>query len=169
MRFRVQATLLPFLFATQLGYLAGCAAPTTNPLPATGSGCGSVAATSYGYGRWGDGVAIAVWADTDGGLGAGGGTSAGTARYHGFMTAPTGERIDWVCETAEAGRGKVVVNGTEYDLAKGSLFLVSVTDGAVRQLRRDLSHVTPSAEGLKALARDDPDVAAFVAAARAAP
>jgi hypothetical protein len=85
------------------------------------------------------------------------------------MTAPTGERVDWVCETTAGGRRRVIINGTGYDLADGPLFLVSVKDGAVRQLRRDLSRVPPSAEGLRALAHGDPEVAAFVAGARAAP
>ena len=53
-----------------------------------------------------------------------------------------------------------------YDLANGSLFLASSkgNDVQVRQLKRELG-MAPEAEAFEGLAKDDPDVAGFVAAA----
>ena len=155
------------LVAVGLVPLAGCwLGSNRHPLPATGAGCGAVGASSVGYGRWADGVAVAVWADSDFGYGAGGTTSAGRVRYDGFVTAQTGERVDWTAQVAGPGRGEVVINGVRYDLADGSLFLVAVAGGTVRQLGRDLSRLAPEMVSFEALARDDAELRAFVATAK---
>ena len=148
--------------------IAGCwLASGGNSLPTTGVGSGAVGSSSVSYGRWSDGLAIAVWADTNWQYGSNGETSAGRARYSGFASTQTGERLDWSCQIVGPGRGEVFLNGVRYDLADGSLFLVSVKTGTVQQLQRDLTGVSPDLASLEALGRDDPDVRAFVATAKA--
>jgi hypothetical protein len=84
---------------------------------------------------------------------------------------PTGgQRIDWTCTTSDLKTGTVTINGTNYQLADGGLFLITPGDPTeVVQLRRDLSAVEGSQQGLEKLARDDPEVAAFVTGETVAP
>jgi hypothetical protein len=66
-----------------------------------------------------------------------------------------------------AGDGRTVkfsLDGKEYDLSKGNLFLVRTKGGKteVEQLSRDLSAVNPDVESCKDFARKDPAVSKFV-------
>src|SRR5436190_8279069 len=73
------------------------------------------------------GVPFVVWSDLPNGAGGHGGTSAGGAGafYDGSQHASDGRRIDFRATTTDGKSGHITIAGVEYDLAKGSLFLVS--------------------------------------------
>jgi hypothetical protein len=59
----------------------------------------------------------------------------------------------------------MMIHGSSYELAKGSLFLVSTRDGKVevRQVQRDLLKVKPDQESVEKLLKDDAEVGSFFA------
>ena len=148
--------------------LLGCSSKPTSPVSQrTGStGKLTIGETSVWYGTKGNAVAVVVWSDTPGAAGGGTGTSSGTTGGSGYITSH-GQRLEINWESAEGGTGKVTLGGTTYDLAKGAVFLVSTQDGklSVVQLQHDLSQIKPTVESFESLAKADPDIAAFVAAA----
>jgi hypothetical protein len=89
-----------------------------------------------------------------------------TVHAQGNCRSTGGASVVWRWETADGKSGAVTVNGVSYDLANGPLFLVSAkgNDVQVRQLKRELG-MAPEAEAFEGLAKDDPDVGGFVAAA----
>jgi len=73
-------------------------------------------------------------------------------------------RIEFTCETKDGKSGKATIEGRDYDLANGTLFLVSAHGGQhrVKQLKRDVSHLQ-SAPELKEFGKSDPDIVGFFA------
>jgi hypothetical protein len=80
-----------------------------------------------------------------------------------------GERhVQWEWDTADGQTGTVLIDDVRYDpAAGGSVFLIS-TAGQVRvnEVQHDLSQLKSDSESLKALAREDPAVARFLAEAQ---
>src|SRR5262249_44734558 len=113
------------------------------------------------YCLWQNRVALVVFTDVTGGGSAGIGPPG--PKYHWEAAAPDARRIAWACETDAGSSGRVTINGQEYELAQGPLFLVSVGGEKthVSQLRRDFGKMEPGQ--VHSLPRDDPDVAAFIA------
>jgi hypothetical protein len=93
------------------------------------------------------------------------GLFSGTAR--GFFSFAEGKRINWAWRAPREKGGNFDIDGTAYDLAKGTLLLVSTKDGQVHvtQLDVDLSQVQPNTRGFEALAKKDPRIAQFIAEA----
>jgi hypothetical protein len=91
-------------------------------------------------------------------------TSRGGSGYH---RANDGRKVEWQCETSDGKTGSVKINGRAYDLAQGSLFLVSTKGGDVRvlQLKRDTLKLKVGnvQDSLETLIRSDEDIAPFYA------
>src|SRR5262249_23663243 len=62
------------------------------------------------------------------GTGSGGGCGAS----HGKLHAKDGREIGWSCSTRDGTSGSVVIDGQEFDLAHGALFLISTKDKPTR-------------------------------------
>jgi hypothetical protein len=80
-------------------------------------------------------------------------------RAEGYAFAKDGRRMDFKLETTDGTRSvKFSVNGKEYDLAMGGLFLVRIKDKntQVEQLKADLSAVPPDVESCKRFVRANP-------------
>lgn len=154
-----------------LGGLVGLAGCGHRPVPPqrpanTDTGGYSIGGTGARYGFWDGKLAVVVWFDTDDSSQGFGGEGP-TAAYMGLFAPPNGRRFHWSCRTSDGKTGTVVIDNQQFALAKGALFLVS-TDGGktgVQQLSRDLVPFNPDKEGLERLAKEDPDVARFVAEA----
>ena len=133
--------------------------------------------TSAFYGQWGDGISYIVWTDRCrdwDGTGMAKHTPKGEHdEYRAVQDAGDGKRIEIhfeMEETEEGRKGTLTINGVGYDLAKGSLFLVT-TKGPqpeVVQLNRDTlalrafnAHYT-----FEELGKTVPEVAAFLAKAK---
>lgn len=132
-----------------------------------GGGATSVGDTSVQYvsispdGR----ISLLIWSDLTGQSGSSSegdlfGYSAG-----GFFSSPDGRRVDWKWKAPKEKGGDFQINGTPYDLANGTLFLVSTKGGRVlvTQLDVDLSKVPSDKQGFEALAKKEPNVAQFTA------
>jgi hypothetical protein len=148
--------------------LAGCgrsAVPPQRP-PFTDTGGCSVGGTGPRYGSWGGKLAVVVWFDTDDSSQGFAGEGP-AAVYQGVFAPLDGRRFDWRCRTSDGKTGTLLIDGQEYDMAKGALFLVSTKGGktGVQQISRDLTPFNPDKESLERLAKEDPDVARFVAEA----
>jgi len=82
-------------------------------------------------------------------------------KSEGYASAKDGRREDWKFETTDGGRSvKFSVNGKEYDLSSGGLFLVKTKGGKteVEQLNQDLSAVQPDEESCRSFVRKDPAI-----------
>jgi len=112
-------------------------------LPAIGAGDFSVGETNATFGSWGDGTAVIVWSAIPAGN-TGSGTAGSAATYNGLHLAPDGGRVEWDCTTDDGRTGSVTINGEDYELDVGSLFLVSVEgeETKVVQLDRDTLQLT---------------------------
>jgi len=103
--------------------------------------------------------------------GSGGNLSVGPTQK-GQLPTPDGRSIEWSCNSPDGFRGTVSIDGQEFDLTKGALFLVS-TNGdknKIEQLPVDLSKLQGSdvAQTLEALSEGEPKIAEFLKPSRSA-
>lgn len=122
--------------------------------------------TSYTFLHWKEGLRVMIWYDITENVGShgSGSTSDPIHREEGYASASDGRRVDWWLETTDGQTATFSMNGQQYDLSRGGLFLVT-TKGAgiqVRQLNRDLSAIPPTVEGCETFAQSDPDVSSFI-------
>jgi hypothetical protein len=135
-----------------------------------GGGTNSVGDTTVQYvSMRGDGaVNLLIWSDAFRSAGTHAESALfGSPRVEGFFTSVDGKRISWTWKAPSERGGDFQLNGTSYDLANGTVFLVSTKGGQVRvtQLDVDLSTVQANKQGFEAFAKDQPRVAQFVAEA----
>jgi hypothetical protein len=92
--------------------------------------------------------------------------SGGDGKFGGHLHANDGSEIDWSCTTQDGHSGKVIVESHEFDLAQGTLFLVSTRENPIRfdQLAVDMGRLQAcsDAKKLPELAEADPQIAAFL-------
>src|SRR5262245_17349560 len=105
-------------------------------------------------------VYLVLAADGCSGVGSGSGPTA-----RGQLSAVDGRKITWSCTTQEGTSGTVTIDGQQFDLAKGAVFLVSAKENKtkVQQLAVDMSKLQggPVQDKLPALADTEPGIAAF--------
>jgi len=101
---------------------------------------------------------------------AAGSHSGGEGDFRGYLLTRDGAHIDWACSTPDGKSGKVKVNGQEFNLAGGALFLVSTTEKPLRveQLAVAAGELQACADGKKfpGLAKAEPRIASFVESCR---
>jgi hypothetical protein len=134
-------------------------------LTLTGGGSTFVGQTSVDYRRSTKGLALVIWWDSDGpGESASESGPLGSNAW-GAFTPAKGMKITWEWKGAREKGGDFKINGKPYDLAKGTLLLVSTKGGQVRvtQLDVDLSKVEPNAKGFRGLAKKHEKLAKFIA------
>ena len=127
----------------------------------------TVGGASVIFYQWKGGPAVMIFSDVQGGhSSAGGGTAGSLYKEQGFESSPDGRRFEWQMETTDGRNIQFRLDGKEYDLSKGTLFLVKTKGGKteVEQLSRDLSAVSPDANGCKDFAQKDPAVSQFLGA-----
>jgi hypothetical protein len=110
-----------------------------------------------------EGVSFVVWSDLPNGASGSGGTDAsGGASYTGHHQSAKGRRVEYRAKTTDGKSGSVTIGGTDYDLAKGSLFLVSTSfdPPKVAQISFDLSGF-PKGDALKEYAKSNPEIRDF--------
>ena len=113
------------------------------------------------------GISLVIWSDLRGGAGQSSHSGLLESRVAGFSSSADGRRIDWDWKAPKERAGAFRIDGTPYDLANGTVFLVSTKGGQVRvtQLDADLSKVKPDKQGFEAFAKNQPQVAQFTAEA----
>jgi hypothetical protein len=146
---------------TMVLMFAACSRQDTAQLTG-GTGSLKIGQTTAWYATPGQGIAVLVWSDLPASTSGSGATATG---YRGSLTSD-GRRVDITCETKDGKAGKVTLAGKTYDLAAGSVFLIATKTGLpeVRQLKRDISQLEPTAKSLEQFAKNDPDLAPFVLA-----
>jgi hypothetical protein len=83
----------------------------------------------------------------------------------GRLNAVDGRKIAWSCTTADGTRGTATIDGQQFDLANGAVFIVWAKDKKTRveQLALDMAKLQggPVPQKLRALAETHPRIAAF--------
>jgi hypothetical protein len=120
------------------------------------------------YARLGEGLRILLWTDLQNGVAnwTSDSTSDSASFKGSIQSSDLKKPIDVQCQAQGANSGSLTIDGVTYDLAGGSLFLVS-TKGerpVVKQLNRDTSQFKEDPESLKAFARTDPEISAIFTA-----
>jgi hypothetical protein len=166
MNYSVRVTAVACGLAASLG-LCGCS-PTSGK--SWGAGNGSItliengSRVSYALGRLtrDDRVYFVIVANGFTGGGSGGGEGA----YRGQLYGKDGVKIDWSCRTQDGHAGNVIIDGREFDLAAGGLFLVTANEkpARVEQLAVDAEQlqVCADAKRFPELGKADPRVAGFL-------
>jgi hypothetical protein len=154
--------LVSWLVSGCKGSLQGSQAPASPAGIQTTVGNGSVV-----FYRWQEGPTVMIWSDvTDGSSSSG--ASAGGPPWHctvnGYKSAPDGRRFEWRLTTTDGQTVQCFLDGKEYDLSQGTLFLVKTKGGKteIEQLKQDLTAVQPDAESCKEFAEKDPAVSKFL-------
>jgi hypothetical protein len=166
-----------------IGAIIGCLAVVTTfilglwflldarPGRPAGGGTASIGDTTVHYVQLGpDGrIGLVVWSDLSGAGGQKSESDLFKSTTAGFVSSPDGRRVDWEWKGSREKSGDFQINGSAYDLANGTLFLVSTTRGQVQvtQLDVDLSNIKPGKQGLEAFANNQPKVAQFISEASA--
>jgi hypothetical protein len=139
---------------------------------AMGSGGVSMGETNVTYVNAGDRIVLLIWNDAPGPVGSGGESNLFTSSAKGFFTSAGGKRIDWEWKAAKERGGDFQIDGKPFDLANGTLLLVSTKGGqvSVTQLAVDLSEVKAnsseeSRRAFEGIAKNEPRVAKFIAEA----
>jgi len=142
--------------------------PLVPRLALVGGGTFSVDETSVEYLLSDRGIALAMWcARTEGPSGSSSESGLFSTTASGFFTSADGKQIKWEWNHPRDKGGDFKIDGTAYDLANGTLFLMSIKAGKleVTQLDVDLSQVQANAHGFHALAKMEPKIARFFAEA----
>ena len=149
------------LVALATGAAAACVGRFTPP--GADKAMGSFGQGGYLFLRWQEGLEVMIWHDLTGeGTGHSAGSNAGRLYVErGAAHSVDGRTLAWELQTADGKTGEIQINGVCYDLAAGTLFIITTQEGttAVRQLSRDLSAVPLDRDGILTFAWNDPDLA----------
>jgi hypothetical protein len=166
------ARLLVLLGTLSAGLALGGCSPTAGKSWGSSSGTASRSeggtTTAYAIQRLTcDGrVYLVLAANACTGSRGGGGPGASRGQFH----AKDGREIVWSCSTQDGKSGKVVIDGQEFDLTRGALFLISTKDKPTRveQLAIDAGQLEEGSdlEKFPTLAKADPRIAAFLKSCR---
>ena len=100
--------------------------------------------------------------------GSGGGGGSGASR--GQLHTKDGREIVWSCSTQDGKTGKVIIDGQEFDLSGGALFLISTKDKPTRveQLAIEAGQLQErtTTDKFPELATAEPRIAAFLQSCR---
>jgi hypothetical protein len=123
-----------------------------------------------------DGLLVVVWSDlssrgarSETGSSTNFAGSSGQTESHSSVKAGDGRTVQFKCATTDGKTWTVTVNGKEYRLEDGALFLVRTRGGSakVSQVKQDLSGLQPTKETWQRLAKESPEVKDFMVQAGA--
>ncbi len=149
--------------------LSGCMTRSTPPGASTAAG--AVGAGAYTFLQCNEGLTIMIWDDigeshSNHGTGS---TSDPVFRQSGQAESPDGRSYYYQVESEDGISGRFTIDGKEFDLSQGTLFLVKTRGGETRvqQLSRDLlevsfDEVSFNNEAFWGFAASDPDVAELI-------
>ncbi len=113
-----------------------------------------------------EGVPFVVWSDLPNGRSGSGGGRVGGASYKGHHRATDGRRVEFHAATTDGKTGTITIADVTYDLANGSLFLISTHDGKdappqIAQIAFDTSKFPKDKDQLIKLAKSNAEIRAF--------
>jgi len=82
----------------------------------------------------------------------------------GSVSAQDGRKLEWLLEEKEGQKIRCRVNDKDFDLDKGTLFLVKTkgVETEIEQISQDLSAVKPDIESFKDFARKNPAISKLI-------
>jgi hypothetical protein len=144
-------------------FLASCGRSTP---PGANSIWGTVEHTNYLLLDWPEGLRILIWDDIfEGEHHYHSESSTGDPTFHlsGNAQSAAGQSYEYNLETRDGLQADFTIDGTQYDLEQGKLFLIHTAGGAmqVEQLDLDLSGLSPTYEGVEEFGQQTPEIAAM--------
>jgi hypothetical protein len=143
---------------------SGCSGKRTPPGP--NSAYGAFESAAYNLFRWEDGPSILMWHDASGSGTCHGSGSTEDPVYHMDCSAQgaDGSELAWSLESAEGETVEMRINGADYDLSDGNLFLIRTQAGGtdITQLQKDLTGITLERDSILGFAQSDPDISTFL-------
>ena len=148
----------------------GCSVPNPTPAPVPpastdytstiGNGTMSII---HGY----DGLSILICSDIAGGSSMSTtmtGSSPPVQKSVGYAASQDERRLDWLIEKRNGQKTTCRLNNKDFDLQKGTLFLVKTKGGETKidQLTQDLSEVSPDTESFTDFAKKNSEVSALL-------
>lgn len=160
-------SMLPLFLAIGL---VGCS-PYPDAIPSCQINEEPFGATDIQSGTFRGDLAIVVWTDladapAGGSISSASGASASAtlAEYHAERDAHDGRTVQWRASTKDGKSGAVTLNGKDYRLEEGAVFLVRTAGGPARvtQVKQDLSGLKPGLATWDRLRKEKPEVKEFV-------
>lgn len=146
---------------------AACWRAETPPAPDMAGGVYEYA--GYEYFHWQEGLNILIWHDAiaSANCDSSGATDVDTHLVQCWTQSETGQEFAWQIETDNGRTAQFSLDGQSFDLAAGTVFLVTTANGTVdiQQLERDLSGVNSENESITRFSLADPDINQFIEAA----
>ena len=137
--------LLPLLGITSFISMVGCERRSTPPGPSSSFGIVNPN-THFQFLLWDEGLAIMLIDNiTKGHQSSGSGSTKDPVyRQKGSAESKEGYRYEWKLETADGRSAEVEIDGNDYDIEKGVVFLITVTEKEtiVDQIDLDLSKLS---------------------------
>ena len=118
------------------------------------------------FGGYREGFSIIIWTDIMAcgfPIKAAWDKTSNCAKYSGHLKSASGQKIDVECYVADRMKGLMTINQQEYDLANGSLFLISFRSPQIRvvQINQDIYAMTTKGKAWKQLLENAPEIKAF--------
>ncbi len=135
------------------------------------SGSRNLEDTSADYYATNDRIFLVVWHDlarslssADGHGGSSCTSNATETIIEGNYQTTSGSSLQYICHTSDGNTGSVVIDGAEFDLADGGVFLVKASQGipSVEQLDRELPRSKAIGEIFETLANSDHQIKEFL-------
>jgi hypothetical protein len=148
-----------------LGLVAsGCSGKRTPPGP--DSAYGTFESAAYNLFRWEEGPSILIWHDASESGTCHGSGSTEDPVYHMNCNAQgaDGTELVWSLESSDGETVEMQINGVDYDLSDGNLFLIRTQEGEteIMQLQKDLTGITLERDSIVRFGSSDPDISTFV-------
>ena len=112
--------------------------------------------------QWEDGCAMILITTIDGTSMRGADWRPTLALWVGELSSHDGRKFAWDCQSSDGRTGKITVDHVNYDLATGSVLLVTVKDDSVivKQVKRETLSMAPDKQTVDTLLKDS-EVATF--------
>lgn len=142
-----------------------CFRSTTPPAPGIAGGVYEY--SGYEYFHWQEGLDILVWHDAvaSSGCDSSGSTSSETHLVQCQAMSKDGYEFFWQIGTNDGRTAEFSINNQSFDLADGTIFLVTTADGVmdIQQLQRDLSDIDhTNDQSITQFGQADPDISQFI-------
>jgi hypothetical protein len=161
---QLKSTSFWFLFLTTF-FLSSCLMRATPPGPNSASG--SIEGVSYTFHQWAQGLSVMIWHNLLPGTsscGGSGSTSDPIYREECTVEDADGRSLEWQIHTTDGVTAEMWINGTEYNLANGRLFLIEYQNDTpqIVQLQDNLANLAANDESITAFAQANQDISNFI-------
>ena len=144
--------------------LVSCFRSSTPPGPDMAGGVYEYA--GYEFFHWQEGLNILIWHDAiaTSSCDSSGATDNDTHLVQCQAVSEAGYDFFWQIETDDGRTAQFSINSQPFDLANGTVFLVTTADGQmdIQQIERTLSGVNAESQSITQFSLDDPEISQFI-------